>query len=277
MAGILSVLVILGLSVLITRIATVALTHTGLSREAAAFQSRSAFTGVGFMTSEAESAVNHPVRRRVVALLMLLGNVGIVTAMSSLIVGFVAVADDEASRLARLMLLAGGVSVLVVLARNKFVDRWLSRAISWALERWTDLEARDYEELLRLSGDYRVRELRVESDDWMADSSLSEMGLRAEGIEILGIQRPGGEYIGAPQGETCVHAGDILLVYGRRDAIRELDSRRKGPAGDSAHRNAVAEQSAIRDRESRRDANRSHTSRRSAHDDHSTSQREHGV
>lgn len=83
MAAIVSVLVILALSILVTRIATVALTHTGLSREAAAFQARSAFTGVGYTTTEAESTVTHPVRRRIIAALMLLGNLGIITSMSS--------------------------------------------------------------------------------------------------------------------------------------------------------------------------------------------------
>lgn len=52
MFAIASLLVVLVLSLLVTRIATVALTHTGLSREVARFQARSAFSGVGFTTSE---------------------------------------------------------------------------------------------------------------------------------------------------------------------------------------------------------------------------------
>jgi hypothetical protein len=47
MLAIISLLVVLTVSILITRIATVALTRIGLSREAACFQARSAFTGVG--------------------------------------------------------------------------------------------------------------------------------------------------------------------------------------------------------------------------------------
>jgi len=47
------------------------------------------FTGVGFTTSESEKVVSHPVRRRILLMLMLLGNAGIVTAVSSLIVSFV--------------------------------------------------------------------------------------------------------------------------------------------------------------------------------------------
>jgi len=39
---------------------TVALTHTGLSRESARFQARSAFTGAGFTTSEPGWTVGSP-------------------------------------------------------------------------------------------------------------------------------------------------------------------------------------------------------------------------
>jgi len=62
--GIVAVLTILALSLVITRVATVALTMTGLSRQVARFQARSALTGTGFTTSEAETVVNHPVRRQ---------------------------------------------------------------------------------------------------------------------------------------------------------------------------------------------------------------------
>ena len=86
MLSILTLLMVLTFSILVTRIASVALTHTGLSRESAKFQARSAFTGVGFTTSESEKVVNHPVRRRILLLLMLLGNAGIVTAVSTLII-----------------------------------------------------------------------------------------------------------------------------------------------------------------------------------------------
>ncbi len=55
MAPLITLIVIFTFSVLITKIATESLVHTGLSKEAARFQARSAFTGVGFTTKEAEN------------------------------------------------------------------------------------------------------------------------------------------------------------------------------------------------------------------------------
>ena len=77
MVALASVLIFTALSLLVTHVATVALTLTGLSRQLAQIQARSAFSGVGFTTTEAEQVVNHPVRRRIIMLLMLLGNWGV--------------------------------------------------------------------------------------------------------------------------------------------------------------------------------------------------------
>lgn len=84
MAALLSVLATVTLSLLITRIASEAMVFTGLSAQAAQFQARSAFTGAGFTTQESEQATNHPVRRRIIMWLMLLGNAGIVTVKRNL-------------------------------------------------------------------------------------------------------------------------------------------------------------------------------------------------
>jgi len=65
MVAIATVLVVVLVSLLITRVATVAFTLTGLSRDVARFQARSALSGTGFTTSEAEAVVGHPVRRRI--------------------------------------------------------------------------------------------------------------------------------------------------------------------------------------------------------------------
>lgn len=61
-----SLLLVVAVSLLATRVATVILVATGMSRAVARFQARSALTGAGFTTSESEAMVNHPVRRRVV-------------------------------------------------------------------------------------------------------------------------------------------------------------------------------------------------------------------
>jgi len=189
MIAILSLLVIVIFSLVIVRVATIALSLTGLSHQLARFQARSAFTGSGFTTNESEKVMQHPVRRRIIMLLMLLGNAGLITAISSLILSFMS--TREATGITstvwfRLTLLAAGLIGLWIIAHSQWVDRRLSQLITWALKRWTNLEVQDYAELLHLSGDYAVAELVVEADDWLANRTLIELKLTDEGVLVPG-------------------------------------------------------------------------------------------
>ena len=73
MLSVLTLIFVVALSMFVTKAATIALMHTGMSRERARFQARSAFSGAGFTTSESEVVVKHPVRRRIIMVLILLG------------------------------------------------------------------------------------------------------------------------------------------------------------------------------------------------------------
>lgn len=236
LAGLFTVIL---LTLVITRVATVALVQTGLSRETARFQARSALSGVGFTTSEAESVVSHPVRRRIVMLLMLLGGAGIVSVVGALFLSFAGTDPDQKAN--RVAVLLGGLVAVWLIARSRWLDRQLSRVIGRVLQRWSSLPAGDYAALLHLSGDWRVAELAVDSDDWVAGRSLGDARLRDEGVIVLGITRADGAYIGAPGFDTEIRARDTLLVYGRSARIEELDGRKAGAAGDQQHAAAAAE------------------------------------
>ena len=241
MLAVVSVLIVLTLSLLIGRIATVALTVTGVPREVARFQARSALTGAGFTTQEAESVVAHPVRRRIVMILMIVGNIGAAGLIASLIGSFVGVSSATAG-LARALWLLVGLLGLLLLARSPWVDRKMAGLIGAGVRRFTDLDVRDYAGMLRLSGDYAVSELYVEPEDWIADRPLCQLDLVHEGVLVLGIVRPDGRYLGTPTGQTAAQAGDTLIVYGRLSVLAELDDRHGGSEGEKAHQQAVAQQ-----------------------------------
>ncbi len=236
---VLSLLVAVALSLAITRVATVALMLTGLSREAARFQARSAFTGVGFTTTEAESITGHPVRRHIVMALMLLGNVGIATVIATTMITLLNLQSERGQSnsdwLLDLSLLLIGLFFLWVLSQSRWVEKQLNRWIAFALGRFTHLEVRDYVSLLNLSNGFSVTEMVVEPDDWVAEKSLVQLGLAREGILVLGIHRRAGHYVGAPSGDSRLGTGDALVIYGPLERLQELDSRKQGPAGDQAH------------------------------------------
>lgn len=239
MLALVTLFIVVLLSLLVTRVAAVALTLTGMSREAARFQARSAFTGVGFTTSEAELVVKHPVRRRIVMALMLLGNIGIASVIATLILSFAAGGSGE---LRRGLVLLAGVAVLWLAASSQWIGRHLERLIARVLRRWTDLPRRDYGSLLHVREDYGISELRVGPEDWLAGRTLAQTRPGDEGMVVLGIER-GDAYLGAPSGSTEVCADDTLLLYGPVGRVKELDRRLRGRSGDAKHAEAVEERS----------------------------------
>jgi len=240
-----TLLVTLTSTLLITRIATVALSLTGMSRQSARFQARSAMTGVGFTTRESEHILNHPVRRRIVMWLMLLGNAGIVTIVATLMASLVNI-NHQSTGLGRSITVLGlGIFILFWLANSRWVDHWMSHAIEFALRRWTQLDIRDYVSLFRLSDGYAVSEIQVDNHDWIANKTLAELRLPAEGILVLGIQRLDQTYVGAPNAKTKILSGDLLIIYGPGHRIEELNRRREGLEGKLAHMEAVEEQQRV--------------------------------
>ncbi|MGD1806218.1 TrkA C-terminal domain-containing protein [Dapis sp. BLCC M126] len=244
MGALISLFIAVSMSLLITHIAATALTLTGLSQASAKFQARSAFTGSGFTTKESEKVVNHPVRRRIIMLLMFTGNAGVITVISSLVLTFISDAGPN-DWLWRSLILILGVALLWAIATNRTFNRFLTRIVKWSLRRWTKLEIRDYASLLHLRGEYQVMELLVSPEDWLANKRLDEVRLRDEGITILGIERSDGTFVGIPKGSTCIFAEDILILYGRRPVLSDLDSRLADIYGEEAHQKAVADRQKI--------------------------------
>ena len=237
MLALILVLIVVLLSLLITRGATILLMATGMSKESARFQARSALSGVGFTTSEAEAVVNHPIRRRVILTLMLLGSAGLIAVVASLILSFGGA--DSGTRAVRGFVLVAGLFLLWLAARSSWVDRRLSALIVRVL-RARGLDVRDYVGLLDLSGDYAVCELFVEPGHWVAERTLGELRLREEGVAVLGIHRADGGYVGVPVGETEIEPQDTLVLYGDAGHLQELEGRGKGEEGDAAHVRARA-------------------------------------
>lgn len=239
-----SILVIVMVITAIGKLATIALTATGLPLEMARFQARSLLTGVGFTTSESETVINHPTRRRIAMLLMLVGNAGLVTILASVTLSFVT-SGGTGDILLRLGILIVGLLAFAALISNKRFERIISAGLSKLLSRYSDLELYDFHHLMQLSADYAITELAVAPGSWLADRTLLELDLPDEGVLVLAVNRADGTFIGAPRGNTTLHPYDDLVLYGRSQVLTDLAVRRHTPEGDLAHSAAVAEQEVI--------------------------------
>ncbi|MFP4473345.1 MAG: TrkA C-terminal domain-containing protein [Candidatus Omnitrophota bacterium] len=242
MGALFALLTIIILSITVVRIGAVAFELTGLSPDVAAFQAQSAFSGAGFTTSEAESIVTHPVRRKIARLLILLGSAGFTSTIATFILTFINQSGETI--LLRGTILVAGIVLIYIFVRSRFVYQGMKRVITWALKKTAALKIFDYQELLGLSRGYTISKIRVRENSWIEGCSLQDLKLHLEGILIIAIQRTtnGDEkFIGVPTADTDIHAGDTLTCYGPGKNIEELARRSKGALGDQEHQEKATE------------------------------------
>lgn len=230
MVAVITLVVIAMVSLLAVRAGATALMMTGLSWDTANFQSYSAFFGVGFTTREAELVVNHPVRRRIIRDLILAGNIGVTSALATLVATLV----QNSSGL-RPMLIVGsvvlGLGLLLYLTRVTWVQRAIDRIIQHTLERSGLVHVMDYELLLRIQHGYVVLEVDVLEDSPWANKPLRETRPWDHGIVVLAVKTDGLPMDGLPNAETILRPGDVITVYGQEQNIhRLLDSVPLKPA-----------------------------------------------
>lgn len=120
-------------TMIFTRLVTGALIATGLPPDMASFQARSAFTGVGFTTIEAENVVNHPLRRRIIAAAMIVGTLGTATLVVAVLLGFLA--PGPGSITDRLLAAVAGMLLFLVLLSSRSVTRRLVEVGRWYAHR----------------------------------------------------------------------------------------------------------------------------------------------
>jgi hypothetical protein len=225
-APIIALFVLAFVSLIAVRVGATALMMTGLSWDTASFQSYSAFFGVGFTTKEAEMVVNHPVRRRIIRDLILAGNIGLTSALATLVVTLMQSATSS-----HLLLIVGalviGASLLLYLSRVGWLQKLLDRTIKKTLERTGMVRALDYELLLRIQHGYVVSEIEVLPDTYLAGRTLRDSRPRDRGVIILYIKRNDEIIPGLPGPGDLIQPGDVVTVYGKEQSLQEMIEPRK--------------------------------------------------
>ncbi|MCB1225189.1 MAG: TrkA C-terminal domain-containing protein [Verrucomicrobiales bacterium] len=223
MAPLVALLVIALVSLILVRVGGMALMMTGLSWDAASFQAYSAFFGVGFTTREAELVVNHPVRRRIIRDLIFAGNIGLTSALATLVMTLVQT-ERSTHVLWMLLMLTGGLAAVFGLFGIGLVRRTLDRAIHWSLKRAGMVRVMDYELLLRIQAGYVVSEVEVLPGCALDGRELKDIRPKDASVLILAIRRDGQQMDGLPQASDVLRAGDVVTAYGPEHAICRLCS-----------------------------------------------------
>lgn len=219
MAAALAIAVLLAGSFIIVWIAAVAMRLTGLLENVARFQSVSTLTGAGFTASESEMIVHYPVRRRIGVILMVLGNLGLVSTASTLIVSFAGGEQTAEAILTQVLMFASAIAVILVVMLNKTHDRAMCAVVGFLLERTTSLGARRFHRLLQLHDGHSVAEHEYHGDEAITVGDLlPKLGT----LQLLGIRGDGPYRNGPFDAQDRVGSGSLLICYGRDDVHEAL-------------------------------------------------------
>jgi len=200
----------------VIRLGAVLLELTGMQWEQAKFQALSAFTNSGFTTREAEDVVKHPVRRRIVSYLIVIGNAGIVTTIGAFAGSMMG--GNYTRTLANVGLVFAGIVFLMWIARRGGIGtRARMRLETWLAAHY-DFQAPTAEEMLRLGEGYGLTRITVPKDSPAVGKLLKELDLKDRMVQVLAIER-GNRFMPIPSGDDHLLAGDKVVVYGIADSI----------------------------------------------------------
>ena len=213
------VIIVICVSYLIVRIGAIALEMTGIERSMAQFQSLSAFSGTGFNTKDTEKIVHHSIRRRIVSILMILGNAGIVSVIATIVLTFAN--SDSFHPSMTLMTILISLFILYQIVIHQEVAKQLTEKIREILWKKFHIERVLLEEVVKQPEGYGVTSISIIKDLKIANLTLKESGLNDGGLKTLSIERDD-QLITAPKGTMKLQAGDRLICYGKFQEIDDL-------------------------------------------------------
>ncbi|NQT33047.1 MAG: TrkA C-terminal domain-containing protein [Candidatus Omnitrophica bacterium] len=212
-------MVIIVISVFVVKIAAVALNLTGMDEKKAFFQAMSAFTGTGFTTRESELVMNDEIRRRIIIILMVLGNAGFITVITTLMLSFRKA--GIAPVLGNIAIILAVIVVLIAVFSHKGITRRLTKRIQARLVKSSTFTKRPVEEILRLAEGYGVAEVTLNENCVDIGKALSESSFRQKDILIMAIERGTG-VIPAPHASDRLMLNDALICYGKLENIDRI-------------------------------------------------------
>jgi len=214
------VILVVAISVFVVKIATVALKMTGLDEKKAYFQALSAFTGTGFTTKDSELVLENEIRRKIIVFLMVLGNAGLITVITTLVITFGS-RGNIGPVLGNVGIVLVLIFILFKLLTHRGVKKFLNDKIESRLEKRPPFQKRPVEEILRIAKNYGIAEVSIKESCQDLGKTLSESSFRENDILILAIERENA-VIPTPKASDKILLDDTLICYGRLPNIEKI-------------------------------------------------------
>lgn len=204
---------------LIIEIFSIMLKITGLELSKARFQIISILTHTGITTRESELIVQHPVRRRIASILMIVSYLAQATLITLL---FDMIYRNGNNLFVVFIVLSGFLIFIIAVTRNKFIlEKFESIAEKILIKRIKSIKGSRIDTILNLSPEFSVFEILIDEKSQICNKTLRETKLKENYIQVLKIDR-GSEILDFPKADTQVLIGDRMIVYGKIESITKF-------------------------------------------------------
>ena len=212
-------IIIIIVSILIVKIASIMLNLTGLDEKTAFFQCLSAFTGTGFTTRDSEHVLDNLLRRKIIMTLMILGNAGLISIITTLVLSLRGRGVMPALINVAFILLA--VLVLITISSNKAIRTRFTKKVQENLAKTQTFTRRPVMEILRLAAGFGIAEITLNENCADVGKTLGRSSFREKDILILAVER-GKKVIPTPHASENLLLNDTIICYGKLDNIVKI-------------------------------------------------------
>lgn len=213
--GFLFILIYLGIILAVIEISAVLFILTGLERKIARFQVISMLTGTGFTTGESELIIDHPVRRKLGAFLILFGAFSLAVIISAI----TQLLTDTFYTL-QIGYIAGGLLLLLLILKTPAIERTLTKKLKSELKEHYELADLPISDVLLMNKGDEVREISISEDSSYTDKTFHEIVGAEDDLMLLFIKR-GDINIRNKSYQTKLEPGDRLVLYGNNSLIKD--------------------------------------------------------
>ncbi|MEZ4322106.1 MAG: TrkA C-terminal domain-containing protein [Myxococcota bacterium] len=220
MGSVIGLIVILAAAYVIVIAGASAYEITGLDRNAAVFQSLSAFTGTGFTTLQAEKVVEHKARRQITMVLIILGYAAAATVVATLVrsVQVESLYDGlwhVAVALAAVLMAYAFFHTNAALHLNDWIRRWVANRVHH--------EPVLHDDLFNYKPGFGITRIEVPPASRVIGRKLRELPLKELQLQILLIEMADDTVV-VPDGNYTIQPLSHLVVFGRLSAVQEAFS-----------------------------------------------------
>lgn len=187
---------------------------TGLTQNVATFQCISALFGTGFTNSDSEMIVNYSVRRRILIVLMLFGNLGLFSVLATFTEFFIDAEKNTSAILILLGWISGAIALVCVLATKQTLDRVLCGTVEHELRRTTSFGELRFLKLLQLDDGSSVSEHVYREGH---SKPLHDFEIEKFGLVILGVRGVHHMHMRDVRLEMQINPGGVLICAGPDD------------------------------------------------------------